>query len=155
MAKSKGDLSAAENQRLAMADLDAAEAAVLDANDRDNFNITMGKPIPPEFNNPPCGKEGHLCTDIAGNYAPTWYSLIIYRTHDYQQNPQPFPLERTWDIHLDTWCDVPPDVIESLKKAVETHHEVHRAPQDVERGIERPNKKTERRRFHSEHVKSA
>ena len=135
---------------------DETEEGTLDMSDPGNFNIKHGKPLPAEFVNPPFGDERHLCVDIAGNYNNTWFQLNLERVHDRQQNPQPFPLGgREWRVHLDTWCHVPPEIIESLKKAVETHHSYNRKPQEVEVGVDHGHTTVERRRFSYEKIKSA
>ena len=159
MAKTKPDTDRADLERLVDHDISVdnqTEAGTLDMSDHGNFNIKNGYPLPNDFINPPFGDEKHLCVDLAGNYNKKWFQLLLERTHDRQQNPQPFPLGgREWRVYLDTWCDVPPEIIESLKKAVETHHSYNRKPQEVEVGIDHGHTTVERKRFNYDKIPSA
>jgi len=137
-----------------------AEEDKIDPTDRDNFNVKPGYPLPEGFENPPLSTEeneeyGHLCLDRAGNYQPLWCQLRIDKIHDKQIDPQPFPLGTNYQVPLDTWVDAPPEVIESLRSAVEVHHEHNIKPGDIELGRQATHKETKRRRFVWHSIKSA
>ena len=124
----------------------------LDPQNRDNFNIQEGYALPEDFINPPLSTEDeenrdHLCLDRAGHYQKSWFQLRIDKIHDRQQDPVEFPLGTLYLVPLDEWVDAPPEVIESLKSAVETRHEHNIKPGDVELGKQAVHKETKRRRF--------
>ena len=144
----------------------ALEKAALDAiggtktltadSPRGDFAIVENRPLPEGFVNPPCGEEGHLCLTHGKVYDPTWIQCRISSTHDKQRNPQTFSLlGNVYAVPLDTWCDVPPGVVESLKSAVETHHSYSASPGQINLGEEVEHKVIERKRFHYETIKSA
>jgi len=112
-------------EKSVMRELNGQPASTLDPTDRSNFNLVKGKPIPDVFQNPPCGEDGHLCVDLGGNYQPDWYQLMIEKMYEHQEDPQPFPLGTLYSVNLDAWTDVPPEIIESLKSAVEEHHSMN------------------------------
>ena len=121
---------------------------------KDNFNIVAGKPLPDGFENPPCGKEGHLCVDQIGNYQPEWSQLKIEKRFDHDQDPLVFGGAQPYSVPLDEWVDAPPRLLESLKSAVETTHTSNVRDQ-IKLGTPSVVKKTERRRFVWDHMKSA
>lgn len=88
-----------------------------------DFNIRKNHPLPDGFVNPECGEPGHRCIGNDGKYHPEWIQLRIDGVYEGQANPQKFPLGgSTYLIPLDEWLDAPPEVLVSLKGAVETHH---------------------------------
>ncbi len=101
------------------------------------FNIKANKPLPEEFENPPCGTPGHLCTDPSGKYRPDWCQVKIFEQYDHQADPQKFPLMgTTYAVSLDKWTDVPPGIVEALRSAVETHHKKYADAPELKPGQE-------------------
>jgi len=142
---------AKENEAAILSELEKEQEMGLDPTHPDNFNIVPGKPLPEGFENPPCGEEGHFCLDTAGCYQPDWMQLYLERVYDKQIDPQVFPLSSTWLVYLETWVDVPPEVIESLRSAVETVHRTNVRPGVIPIGApdgEIEMKSHTRRRFH-------
>ncbi len=113
----------------------------------EEFKIKIGKKLPDEFENAPCGSEDHLCVDPANQYQPDWVQLYIQSTHDHQQNPQIFPGARQYSVVLDTWVDVPPRIVESLRSAVEVHHTKNVTDNQIALGQHSEHKKIKRNRF--------
>ena len=150
------DLTPEQIEALAMADIDEREGRE-PVEEHDDFLFVADRPLPEGFVNPPPGKEGHRCVEFkTGHYKPDWTCIRINKIHENQADPQAFPLAgRTWLVPLDEWCDVPPEVIESLRSAVETHHSQVIRPQDVLLGRAPEIKSTDRRRFVWEMEKSA
>lgn len=144
-----------ERAQMATATMAREDGDVIDRSDRRNFTIRAGARLPEKFINPPCGEEGHLCVDQGGLYRPDWCQLYIHKQHEGQRNPQPFPLGTIWLVGLNKWTDVPPEVIESLRSAVETRHEMDFTPGDVQLGKETEHKQYNIPRFFWEHKKSA
>jgi len=149
-----------ETEKEALAAIAHQDEMELDPQNRDNFNIREGYPLPEGFENPPLSDEGneefgHLCIDRAGCYQPSWCQLRIDKIHDKQQDPVEFPLGSLYTVPLDTWVDAPPEVIQSLKLAIETHHEHNIKPGDIALGKQAVHKKTSRRRFVWHMIKSA
>lgn len=138
-----------------MADLETIDKQKLDPSDKTNFNCVAGQKLPEGFVNPPLGDRGHLCLDRGGLYQPTWVQLYLERVHDRQQDPQSFPLGARWQVPLEEWVDAPPEVIESLNSATETHHEFNAKPGDILLGRSTEHKTIERRRFHWREIASA
>ena len=91
-------------------------------NVREDWNIVPGKPLPEGFINPDIGTYGHLCIDHMGRYNPEWSQLIINQMEDHQRNPHTFniPQEGKFNVHLNTWCDAHPGIIEAISSAIET-----------------------------------
>ena len=153
--KSVEEMTTIELERLALADSEVAEEAALDPSHPGNFNIAKGMKLPEEFENPPCGEEGHFCLDQGGFYNPTWTQLMIEKIYDKQVDPQVFPLSSRWLIPLDKWVDAPPEVIESLRSAVEIQHRSNVRPGEIILGQEIENTQIERRRFVWRSIQSA
>ena len=144
-----------ERARIAAERMAEQDGDNVDRTNRENFQIKPGKALPEKFINKPCGDDGHLCVDGGGVYQPTWTQLMLYRMHEGQADPQPFPLGTTWKVPLERWVDVPPEVIESLRSAVETHHSMDYKPGDVLLGRPAVHTETTRRRFNWESKPSA
>lgn len=133
---------------------DASEIET-DMTDPDNFNIAHNKPLPEGFENPPCGEDGHFCVTRGGIHMANWFQLKIFRIHAHQEDPQNFPLGRTLQVKLEVWTDVPPEIIESLKCAIEEHHDQDITDSTFMLGDVPEITTTTRRRFQYEHMKSA
>lgn len=115
----------------------AERAAALAAGSDDvpEFKFRQGRRLPEGFVNPPCGDPEHKCVDFRGLYAPKWKQLRIAKFHDHQRNPQTVGCaDQTYNIPLEKWVDVPPEVINSLMDAVETVHEQVVTREDVTTG---------------------
>lgn len=138
-----------------MADLETIDKQKLDPSDPTNFNCVAGQQLPEGFVNPEKGERGHLCVDREGLYQPKWTQLYLERVHDRQQDPQSFPLGARYLVPLEEWVDAPPEILESLNSATETHHEFNAKPGDVLLGIPTEHKTIERRRFHWREIPSA
>ena len=151
----KSELSTSDTEALAMQKLDQKARAELDPTDPENFNIVKGMPLPEGFVNPELGKEGRCCLDIAGNYDPEWSQVKIQKTREKQRDPQTFPLGKRWAVYLDTWTDVPPDVLISLGDAIEIHHESTFTDDSVKLGVHPETTPIPRQRFFWMHIKSA
>lgn len=139
--------SAKENEEAILADLEKETELELDPTHPDNFNIVHGRPLPEGFENPPKGDPGHFCLDRGGYYMSDWVQIEIQSVHDKQTDPQLFPLSSTWAVPLDTWCDVPPEVLESLVSAVETRHTSTAKPGTIDVGEEIVMTSKQRKRF--------
>lgn len=123
---------------------------------REDFNIIKGRPLPEGFENPPIGDPEHLCLDNGGLYDPTWVQVNILAAYDKQVNPQDFPLAGvTYQVSLDTWTDVPPGVLESLKSAVEVHHDYETKPGMIALGEHPQHRRISRQRFQYHWLPSA
>ena len=110
--------------------------------------IIPNNPLPEGFINPSCGKPGHYCVDNAGVYRPEFKQIIVPKVHDYQQDPQPVGCaDNTYNVPLDIWVDVPPEVVIVMNDAVETHHEHNPKPGDILLGVPTVHKETKRQRF--------
>lgn len=120
------------------------------------LNFVKGMPLPEGFENPPIGEQEHRCTTRAGAYMPDWVQIEIQRVHDHQSDPQVFPLMGTeYSVKLDQWTDCPPGILESLKSAVETHHNYNATAGQIQLGAHPEHKTIERKRFVYRHLPSA
>lgn len=153
--KAEEDILQAERARIAAERMAEQDGDNVDRGNRENFRIKPGMPLPEKFINPPCGDPGHLCVDRGGIYRPDWSQLLLYRQHEGQADPQPFPLGARWLVPLEKWVDVPPEVMVSLKDAQETHHRMDFKPGDILLGKPAVHTETTRRRFGWESLPSA
>jgi hypothetical protein len=124
-----------------------------------NFNITPGRKLPDGFVNPKSvngepGNPAHLCVDNSGAYRPDWFQIYIHKVHDRQEDPQIFPLGTNWLVRLEHWSDVPPEIIESLRSAIEEHHVFDAQPGDIIAGVPTKHEVRSRRRFHWDQIPS-
>ena len=142
--------------RVALKELERQQLQVDEPTNPEHFTFTAGRPMPKGFENPRPGEHGHFCHDPWGNYQPEWKSVLIHKVHDAQADPQSFPVGgRRWQVKLGVWTDVPPEVVESLRSAVEEHHEMNFKPQDMVLGKEVEHKVTTRPRFFWQEMASA
>ncbi len=96
------------------------------------FVFKDGQPLPEGFVNPPKGSVGHKCLDPQGVYRKSWHQLKLARIFDHQQDPQFFGCgDQAYNVPLDVWVDVPPEIINVLADAVETHHEQIVTPESL------------------------
>lgn len=128
-------LEAERTQRVAVM-MDEEDSGNIDRTDRNNFKIRDGAKLPEKFINAPKGDPRHLCVDNGGVYRKDWVQVYIFKQHEGQRDPQPFPLGTTWLVKLNQWTDVPPEVLISLQDAVETRHETNFKPGNVALGVE-------------------
>jgi len=153
---SKTDLTQKEVEALASQELAREARTKLDPSDPTNFNIHKNHPLPEDFENPPIGDPGHFCIDRAKNYRPDWVQLNIMKNRDKQIDPVVFPLGgNIYEVPLDRWVDAPPEILISLKDAVETEHLTNWDSNKVRLGEEIETSTITRRRFFWETFPSA
>jgi hypothetical protein len=154
-AEIEAEIIANERINTADAEFNADKVEEMSRRDRKNFNIRHGAKLPEKFINGEPGSTDHLCADGAGIYRKDWFQVIIYSQYPGQANPQEFHLGALWKVPLDTWVDVPPEIIESLNSAVETHHNMDFKPGDIIAGKPAVDVVTTRRRFVWDRIPSA
>lgn len=118
--------------------------------------IIENNPLPDGFINPPGGQQGHYCLDGSKVYQPKWVQLLLPKIHEHQQDPQPVGCcDKTYNVPLDTWVDVPMEVVTVLNDAVEGHHDFNPKPGQIALGQPTEYKSVSRPRFHTSVLPSA
>lgn len=154
-AEIEAEIIANERIETATKALGQKDADDIDRRNRSNFRIRDGAVLPEKFINGDPGEDDHLCVDNAGIYHKDWFQVYIIEQHEGQENPQPFYLGSIIRVPLEKWVDVPPEVIQSLKDAVEIHHRLDFKPGDIVAGRPAVHEQTTRRRFNWDHKRSA
>jgi len=98
----------------------AAEAAA----NLKHEGVNAGRPLPPEFQNPPGGDINHLCLDPAGNYRPGWFQVKIHKTGETIGLARQFFNIGGYKarVAVGMWVDVPAKIIMCL---ADTEREIH------------------------------
>lgn len=143
----KDERAANEQAILDQIEGSTAVAEEIKGTPEDDFIFKAGRPLPPGFENPPCGDPDHKCVDLAGNYRPEWDQIMIEKIYDKQADPQVFPGPNTYAVYLDTWTDCPPQIKAALESAIETQHSRNANQRHIALGEHPKHKTVERRRF--------